>query len=107
MDIYFSDRNVTSNISTNVTVVWKTNYNPTNQQIYGVSPGGITSSFDWTIYIYYKSPESVQDIDITVIKVNENDGGIYKSKSTLGENATFDECSLLIITGKESGECMI
>ena len=106
----FSDRTVTSNIDTNVTVTWRTNctnvfsiVNPRNNLIYSVDPGGniINNGFS-TKYIYNKASDTVQEIYFTVIKAEETDAGIYKLK-TNGGNTPFGDCSLLIITGNGSG----
>jgi hypothetical protein len=100
--ICFSDNILYSNINTDINISWTTNlglfYNvlsPSNTTIYKVVAGDIVPNTDMKKYM--NNPIGTEQIDISVLNVNQNDGGIYQSVHF--QNSKVDGCCLLIITG--------
>ena len=106
---FFPERYSTVDITSDGTFGWQTMHKssfkvlaPSGSIIYSVDPGGnILANADLSKYMFNTKPESVQNIQITVINVKQTDGGIYKSVSLSDQNTNTDECLLLMITGKK------
>jgi hypothetical protein len=98
--ICFSDNILYSNINTDINISWTTSlgqfYNvisPSNTVIYTVR-GYIAPNADMNKYKI--NSKGTEQIDISVLNVRQNDGGIYQSVDvSLRPNG----CCLLIITG--------
>ena len=101
--ICFSDNILYSNINTDINISWTTSldpiYNvqsPSNTAIYTVSVGAdIVPNAGKDKYKI--NSNGTEQIDISVLNVSQNDGGIYQSIGLL--NRKVDGCCLLIITG--------
>ena len=95
----FSDIIFYSNINTDINISWKTSLfsyvlSPSNTTICKVVAGDILPNGDMNKYKI--NSKGTEEIDISVLNVNQNDGGIYQSvDASLRPNG----CCLLIITG--------
>ena len=99
INIFFlSDNIFYSNINTDINISWTSLsqfydvQSPSNRTIYSVFGGHILSNTDMNKYKI--NSKGIEQIDISVLNVSRNDGGIYQSTSS-----NVDECCLLIITG--------
>ena len=97
----FSDSIFYSNINTDINISWKASFgqfydvlSQSNTTIYKVVAGDIISNADKKKYKI--NSKDTEQIDISVLNVNQNDGGIYKS---IDFSAGPNGCCLLIITG--------
>jgi hypothetical protein len=100
---FFSDNIFYSYINTDINISWTTSLghfydvlSPSNTTIYKVVAGDMVPNTDMNKYKI--NSKGIQQIDISVLNVNQNDGGIYQSLS-LSESSNVDGCCLLIITG--------
>ena len=98
---FFSDSIFYSNINTDINISWKTNLgqfydvlSPSKTTIYVVH-GNIVPNTGMEKKYNIKS-KGTEQIDISVLNVNQNDSGIYQS---VGSSARPNGCCLLIITG--------
>jgi hypothetical protein len=99
---FFSDNIFYSYINTDINISWTTRLgqfyhvlSPSNRTIYIVI-GDIVPNTDMNKYKI--NSKDIEQIDISVLNVNQNDSGIYQSVS-LSESSNVDGCCLLIITG--------
>jgi hypothetical protein len=98
---FISDNIFYSNINTDINISWKTSLglfyyvlSPSNTTICKVVAGDILPNGDMNKYKI--NSKGTEEIDISVLNVNQNDGGIYQSvDASLRPNG----CCLLIITG--------
>ena len=98
---FFSDNIFYSNINTDINISWKTSLglfyyvlSPSNTTICKVVAGDILPNGDMNKYKI--NSKGTEEIDISVLNVNQNDGGIYQSVDL---SALPNGCCLLIITG--------
>ena len=98
---FSSDSIFYSNINTDINISWKTNLgqfydvlSPSNTTIYTVR-GDILPNTDIEKKYNIKS-KGTEQIDIIVLNVSQNDGGIYQSVDL---SVRPNGCCLLIITG--------
>ena len=98
--ICFSDNIFYSNINTETNISWTTSLgqiygvqSPSNKTIYTVR-GDILPNADMNKYMV--NSKGTEQIDISVLNVSQNDGGIYQSVDASGRP---NGCCLLIITG--------
>ena len=101
--IYFSDNIFYSNINTDINISWTTRLgqiyyvrSPSKTTIYNVIAGDIVPNAGNDKYKI--NSKDIEQIDISVLNVSQNDGGIYQSVSPSGRH-NVDGCCLLIITG--------
>ena len=99
--ICFSDNIFYSNINTETNISWTTSLgqfydvqSPSNTTIYKVVAGDISPNAD--INKYKINSKGTEQIDIYVLNVSQNDGGIYQS---VDASRRPNGCCLLIITG--------
>jgi hypothetical protein len=99
--ICFSDNIFYSNINTETNISWTTSLgqfydvqSPSTTIIYKVIEGSIIPNTD--INKYKINSNGTEQIDISVLNVNQNDGGIYQ---TVDMSPPPNGCCLLIITG--------
>ena len=99
--ICFSDNTFYSNVNTDINISWTTSLgqfydvlSPSNTTIYKVVAGDIVPNPG--LNKYKINSKGTEEIDISVLDVSRNDGGIYQS---VGLSARPNECCLLIITG--------
>ena len=97
-----SDNIFYSNINTDINISWTTSLgqfydvlSPSNTTIYRVI-GDIVPNVGRNKYQI--NSKGTEEIDISVLDVSQNDGGIYQSVSFY-VRPNVDECCLLIITG--------
>jgi hypothetical protein len=98
---FISDNIFYSNINTDINISWKTSLglfyyvlSPSNTTICKVVAGDILPNGDKNKYKI--NSKGTEEIDISVLNVNQNDGGIYQLvDASLRPNG----CCLLIITG--------
>ena len=100
--IYFSDNILYSNINTDINISWTTSLghfyyvrSPSKTTIYNVL-GDIEPNAGKDKYKI--NSKGIEQIDISVLNVSQNDGGIYQSVST-SARPNVDGCCLLIIIG--------
>lgn len=103
MNIIFSDKTVIADTNEDVALTWTTGLKdlfdvvtPSSLiTIYNVV-GGIIPNTISTKYKYNTSSTDVQKINITIVKVNKTDAGLY---TTNDEHRQADGCCLLVVTG--------
>ena len=103
-NIYFlSDNIFNANTNTDINISWTTRLDqfydvqsPSKTTIYNVFAGDILSNADMKKYKI--NTKDTEQIDISVLNVSQNDGGIYQSVS-MSARPKVDGCCLLIITG--------
>ena len=99
--VFLSDNIFYSNINTDINITWTTSL----VQFYGVLAPSTTTIYTLLGDIlphhnmnkYKINSKGTEQIDISVLNVSQNDGGIYQSVSL--PNSNVDGCCLLIITG--------
>lgn len=104
MAFIFLDNTVNADTNEDVALAWKTGlgmmdffsvFSPSLEEIYFFQFGIIPNSKS-TKYKYDKLTTDFQNINITIINVNETDAGLYITKDT---NNNVDRCCLLVVTG--------
>ena len=98
-----SDNIFNANTNTDINISWTTRLglfydvqSPSKTTIYKVVAGDIIPNADMKKYKI--NSKGTEEIDISVLNVNRNDGGIYQLISPSGRH-NVDGCCLLIITG--------
>lgn len=100
---FLSDNIFNANTNTDINISWTTRLglfydvqSPSKTTIYKVVAGDIIPNADMKKYKI--NSRGTEEIDISVLNVRRNDGGIYQSVSPSGRH-NVDGCCLLIITG--------
>ncbi|XP_052062961.1 neural cell adhesion molecule 1-like isoform X2 [Mytilus californianus] len=99
-----TNKTFTADINQNIALSWTTsltdffNVRPprSSDVIYQVQGGSIISNFEDRKYIFDKMTQDVKAINITVIRVNMTDAGLYSAET----GGNVDGCCLLIVTTK-------
>ncbi|VDI01159.1 Hypothetical predicted protein, partial [Mytilus galloprovincialis] len=100
---WMTNKIFTADINQNVTLSWTTSLtdffsvrSASSEYIYDVQGGSIIRNLKDSKYIFDFMTQNVKDINITVIRVNTTDAGLYSAET----GGKVDTCCLLIVTAK-------